>query len=284
MGYIENRNSSTFNIVEICNQDCPFCSGYPKIPINIEALKTKIKGLKEISLQWGEPTLSPFLFELLEYARFNGTTFINLITNGLRIGEDFEFAKGLAGNIDAYHFAFMSHKKERADELGKSNDTLKLKTKGVLNLIRLGEWHKIRLVHIIQQKNLNDLLSFILFVKDNFPEIGMIEFKYIQYFGNKNNLWNIPKYHASKEIINKALHLCEAFWIHFLINGIPLCFLEERFHTHTASYYNQNSVQEMENFATVKLKKCENCLFSPHCIGVRKDYIMLQSDKEFLAS
>lgn len=280
MWYIENRNSTTFNIYGDCNQECPFCSGYPRIDFTFDMLKKKVKWLQEISLQWGEPTLSPFLFELLDFARENGTEYINLITNGFKIAEK-DFAEKIAGKIDCYHFAFMSHKKQKADILWWSSDTLLLKSKALLNLISLWEWRKIRIVHIIQRLNLEDLTLFPLFIHKYFPEVSLIEFKYIQHFWNKYNVLNIPLYSDSYKYINKTLELCEQLWIKFLINGIPLCFLEKRFHRSSYCYYNDNSVEQMKIYATQKFEKCQKCEDSKHCIGVRQDYVLLHWNEEF---
>lgn len=281
MGYIENRNSSTFNIVEICNQDCPFCSWYPKIAIDLKKLKQSIKWLPNISLQWWEPTISPYLFDIIHFARENGTDFINLITNGLKIGEDKDFAYKIAQNIDMFHFAFMSHKAEIADELWKSENTLKLKMSGIHNLIKAWAGKKIRIVHIIQNKNINDIVHFVYFIHKVFPEIWLIEFKYIQYFWNKNNLWNIPTYDESFERINKALKLCSKYGIDFLVNGIPLCKIDKNYYTKCASFHNNNSPEQMEIYATTKVEKCGTCKVSEKCIGIRKDYIMIHGDEEF---
>lgn len=280
MWYIENRNNTTFNIFWDCNQVCPFCSGYPKINFKKEDIQKKIHGLKEISLQWWEPTLSPYLFEILDYARSHGTEYINLITNGFKIA-DFDFAKKLVGKVDCYHFAFMSHKWHKADDMWGSEDTLKLKIKGILNLIQLWEAHKIRLVHIIQNKNIEDLSEFPIFVKKRLPGVSLIEFKYIQYFGNKNNLWNIPLYTEAYNRLNKAFWICNKLWIRLLINGIPLCFIDKKFHQYTASFYNKNTEEDMKNYATMKFGKCHSCKDTTKCIGVRKDYIMLHWAHEF---
>jgi len=193
MWYIENKNITTFNIYWDCNQKCPFCSGYPRINFKIERIKEQIKWLKEISLQWWEPTLSPDLIKILEYARKNWTKYINLITNWLKLA-DKDFALQLKWKINCYHFAFMSHKKDKSDLLWGSHNTLLLKTKWILNLIKQWEASNIRLVHIIQKDNIEDLEEFPFFVYRRFPWVKLIEFKYLQYFWNKNNLWKILKY------------------------------------------------------------------------------------------
>jgi MoaA/NifB/PqqE/SkfB family radical SAM enzyme len=280
MWYIENRNNTTFNIYGDCNQVCPFCSWYPRIDFKLDDLKNKIKWLKEISLQWWEPTMSPYLFDILFYARSNWTEYINLITNWLKIA-DYNFASKLAWNIDCYHFAFMSHKKDKANIFWWSDDALKLKSKWVLNLIKLWKASKIRLVHIIQNSNLDDLFEFVYFVKKRFPWVNLIEFKYIQYFWNKNNLWEIPFYKNSYKIMNRAFNLCDKLWIDFIINGVPLCYLDKKFHKKTASYYNKNNKEEMKEYSTIKLNKCIYCKYSKNCIGIRQDYIILNWDDEF---
>lgn len=280
MGYIETKNNTTFNIHGDCNQSCSFCSGYPKIQFKLKDILLKVKWLEEISLQWWEPTMSPDLFEILKYARENWTKHINLITNWIKIA-DYDFALKLYWKIDCYHFAFMSHKKDLADKLGWTKNTLLQKSKAILNLIKLWEASKIRLVHIIQKDNLDDLIELPIFVNKYFPWVKFIEFKYIQYFWNKNNIWKIPKYTDSKEILNKTFLMCEKYNINFVINWVPLCFLKERFHKNTASYYNENDMKDMKDYSTIKFKKCDKCIYTKKCIWVRQDYIMLNWENEF---
>ena len=280
MWYIENKNNTTFNIFWDCNQKCPFCSGYPKIEFKLKKINSQIKWLNEISLQWWEPTMSPDLFNILDYAKKNWTNYINLITNWLKIA-DLGFASKLVWKIDCYQFAFMSHKKEKSDLLWGSTNTLVLKSRAVLNLIKLWEASKIRLVHIIQKDNISDLEGFPIFVSKRFPWVELIEFKYIQYFWNKNNLWKILKYSDVYKNINNVLEICSKLWINFIINGVPLCFLEEKFHKYSASYYNDNNEIQMKNYSTKKFKKCTWCSYDNQCIWVREDYIMLNWDNEF---
>ena len=280
MWYIENKNSTTFNIYGDCNQKCPFCSWYPKIDYKLDKIKEQIKWLEEISLQWWEPTMSPYLLDILEYAKKNWTNYINLITNWLKLS-DKDFALNLKWKIDCYHFAFMSHKKNKSDLLWWSEDALRLKSKWILNLIKQWEAEKIRLVHIIQKDNIDDLEEFPIFVNKRFPGVKLIEFKYIQYFWNKNNIWKIPRYSDVKDIINNTLEICIKLWINFIINGIPLCFLKEKFHKYTASYYNYNNEEQMNIYSTLKLEKCSDCIYSSKCIWIREDYIILNWDDEF---
>jgi hypothetical protein len=281
MWYIENKNSTTFNIFWECNQECPFCSGYPKREFDLEKdILNKIKWLKEISLQWWEPTMSPYLFDILEYARTNWTDYINLITNWLKLA-DYDFASKLSWKIDCFHFAFMSHKKQNADILWWSDNALILKSKWILNLIKLWEASKIRLVHIIQKDNIDNLEELPIFISKRFPWVKLIEFKYLQYFWNKNNLWKIPKYSEVEWIINRTLNICMKLWINFIINWLPLCFLDEKFHKYTASYYNVNDEIKMKEYSTIKLNKCFKCDFEKHCIWIREDYILLNWNNEF---
>jgi MoaA/NifB/PqqE/SkfB family radical SAM enzyme len=281
MWYVENRNPTTFNISWICNQECIFCSWYPKQPLDLEKdILQKIKWLKEISLQWWEPTLSPNLFEIIKFARNNWTNFINLITNWIRISDE-KFVNEIAWNVDCYQFAFPSHLKDKADYLSWRKDVLKLKSKALLNLIKLWEADKIRIVHLIQNENIVDLPNFPYFIKKYFLEIKLIEYKYIQYFDNKNNIWKIPKYSENKELFNKAFLITLALWINIIINWIPLCFLLKKLHKYTSYYNNLINDNYIEDYWTQKLIKCRQCEFSNKCIWVRKDYLMFYGDEEF---
>jgi hypothetical protein len=53
------------------------------------------------------------------------------------------------------------------------------------------------------------MLAFVVFMKKVFPEIGKIEFKFIQHFNNENNIDNMPDYTEIEKILNKTMELCE---------------------------------------------------------------------------
>lgn len=280
MWYIESKNITTFNIIWKCNLSCPYCSWYPKVEFSLDNIKDNIKWLEEISLQWWEPTLSPYLDEIIAFARENWTKYINLITNGIKIA-DYEFAKNLKWKIDCYHFSFASHINGVSDKLWWSTKILLNKTKAILNLMRLWEVKKIRLVYIIQKENINDIAGLPIFINKYFPWLNLIELKYLQYFWNNNNIWNIPSYSESYNQINKTLLICEKLKINFIINGIPLCFLKERFHKYTSNFHNNNNETIMSQYSTIKLDKCIKCKYNEKCIWIRQDYIKLIWDDEF---
>lgn len=276
----EKKWINTFNISWICNLKCIYCCWYPK-EIDIKALKNNIKWLNEITLQWWEPLLSKELFEIIEFAKDNWTQKINIITNWILLSSN-TFAQKLVWEwINEYQIAFPTHIAKLADMIWQSKNVLRNKISWIINLINLWEVEKIRLVHLIQKDNIDNILEFVLFVKKYFWNQIKIEFKFIQYFDNDTNIWNMPYYSDISEKMNKAFALCKKLWISYIINWIPLCFIKDIFHSNCASYNNSNNTEEMEAYATKKLSKCNDCKYTKNCIWVRDDYLMLKWQNEF---
>lgn len=115
----KHRQSTCSAIVEVtarCNLRCPVCfadvpekcadnydTGIDQIERTLENVR-RSAGDCPIQLSGGEPTLRDDLHEIVRRARANGFTHIQINTNGLRIAEDFAYAKALceAGVTDFF--------------------------------------------------------------------------------------------------------------------------------------------------------------------------------------
>lgn len=92
LGYIQ--------ITRECNQECKFCSNPPSgmKSVRLRSAKKKIDsfislGYKGVILTGGEPTLSPYLPDIISYCRQKAFP-CRLVTNGQRLA-DFSYLKCL---------------------------------------------------------------------------------------------------------------------------------------------------------------------------------------------
>jgi len=113
----EHQQRTCSAIIEVtarCNLRCPICfADVPEIcpsDTNIDQIKQILGNIRQkagvcpIQLSGGEPTLRDDLPEIIRHARELGFEHIQVNTNGLRIAEDFAYAKALrdAGLTDYF--------------------------------------------------------------------------------------------------------------------------------------------------------------------------------------
>lgn len=99
---------ANIDVTNRCNQRCPICfansaaTGYVYEPSfeQIREMLTMLRNQKPtpnwvVQLSGGEPTMRTDIVDIIKVAREMGFKFIMMATNGLRIAQDFEFAKQL---------------------------------------------------------------------------------------------------------------------------------------------------------------------------------------------
>ena len=93
-----------FSITNDCNLNCPKCFTFNRPDLryykSVEETRAIIKGIIDasggvqlINLTGGEPTLHPDLFAIIEACKNANIGRITMNTNGIRIAQDFEFAR-----------------------------------------------------------------------------------------------------------------------------------------------------------------------------------------------
>lgn len=108
-----------------CNFRCSYCFAvfndlkgtYLTKDENLKLCELLSKKFQKITLLGGEPTLSPYLHELLEIAKSNGCT-TSIITNGYRLTDE-NYVKSLAGFLDWITISIDSASPEIQAKLGR---------------------------------------------------------------------------------------------------------------------------------------------------------------------
>lgn len=263
-------------INNVCNQNCLFCSAKGrKDNIDSKSIYNSIDQEKElVVISGGEPTLSKDLFRIIRYVKKRDLN-IELQTNGVTLSY-FTLAKELVeAKIDLFNINFPSHLKELNDKITQTDSFFDKRVKGFQNLQKLTA--NIRITHIINSLTYRYLPEFIDYVKRKFENINYVQFSFIKIMGNaRKNTWIIPRYEEVKEPLLKTLKKCQNYKIDFLIDHIPICYLQG-FEEHHVDFIKLKSGQSSEFSLKekVKLRKCHKCKFNSCCYGVRKDYIEL---------
>ncbi|HAF95859.1 MAG: hypothetical protein A2X34_07195 [Elusimicrobia bacterium GWC2_51_8] len=277
-----------------CNQRCLFCSARGR---EDDISMARVLGLlKEAGLSGvggavisgGETTLSSRLLKVIAAARKLGLA-VELQTNALTSAYQSTAAALAASGVAFFNINFPSHEDAANDRITGTRGTLKLRLKGVNNLLKLGA--RVRLTHIITSLNYKKLPAFARFVKKNMPGVYYIQFSFIKVLGlAAQNTWLVPPYAAAAPCLRKALKVCAASGIRAMVDHIPPCFLGSFAASHV-DYIKLSNGSAPPAFGTQsqkwggdttearkekkKLAACRGCRLGDKCFGPRIDHAAL---------
>jgi uncharacterized radical SAM superfamily Fe-S cluster-containing enzyme len=163
-----------FSITNDCNMNCPICFTYNRPDKKyyksnaetekiIQTIKNRSKNIQLINMTGGEPTCHPNLFEIIQTVKNNGINRITMNTNGLRIAEDFEFAKKI---------------KESGVHLVLSLDTLDKEKSKIIHGVDCTE-EKLKALETIEKLNIPITILPVCIKGVNENDVSEIVNKYI---------------------------------------------------------------------------------------------------------
>jgi MoaA/NifB/PqqE/SkfB family radical SAM enzyme len=176
------------NIGRRCNLRCVFCldgriSSKQRQWVGLPEAKQELRrgwedGCRSMGLLGGEPTVYPYVMELLEYARELGFVRLALYTNGLRLG-DATFCDGLVdAGVTRLGISIHGHRAELEDRITTREGSFEAKLAGIRRL--LAHKRRGRLAHglavnpVITRLNLPYLLPIFRF----FARLGVDDFRF----------------------------------------------------------------------------------------------------------
>ncbi len=183
------------NLTERCNQHCAFCfasSGeIPKHPdISLTAIERIYDSLiaknrknpYNIHLSGGEPTVRRELPEIIAMGKAKGFQYIQINTNGKRLGEDPAYAQQLAdAGLDCAYLQF-DGTDDRINEALRDEKLLDIKTRAIENCAAagIGVVLVVTIVPGVNDHNLGDIIQFGL---DRIPKVRGVSLQPVSYFG-----------------------------------------------------------------------------------------------------
>lgn len=191
----EHRQHTCTALIEVtqnCNLHCSFCFAdsdncnrkdptQEEIKYMYETV-LKASGICNIQLSGGEPTTRNDLPSIIEMGKKLGFNFIQINTNGIRIGEDEEFVKELkSAGLSSIFLQFDGtddsiYKKLRGKEL------LQVKTKAIENCGKYGIGVVLvpTLVPKVNAENIGEIINFAL---KHIHTVRGVHFQPVSYFG-----------------------------------------------------------------------------------------------------
>lgn len=282
---------SILPITNKCNQKCIFCCAEYRRNnlVSLEQILSGVKNTKNlITISGGEPTLSPDLFEIINYSKKIGKE-VELQTNGVSSSYIGLARKLVFSGVNLFNINVPSHKENLSDKITKTPGFYKKRIEGIKNLEKLGA--NIRLTHLIHSLTYKHLSSFIDWVNKNFKSIKYIQFSFIKIFAADKKTsspvpaYLVPRYEDVDSYLVSAFKKCRKYKINFVVDHIPLCFLDGFADHHIDFIKIKNNAKEELNHSRLektKMKICLTCGLNKLCFGPRRDYIEFWGGKVVL--
>ncbi len=307
------------NIGHACNNNCRFCmqanSGIDhKRWVPLDKVKNELrfyrqKGIVELGILGGEPTLYPWLMEALAFAKELGYERITINSNGRRFA-DAEFTRACVENgVNRFCLSVHSQRREVEDYLSGRKGVYDEKMQGIVNIMRLkkaGLVENVSLNPVLTRKNMDHMVQFVSF----FKRLGIwdIRFNFVRPEGGaENNPELVPRYSEAMPFIVKAMLANETkLHINLTFGEIPFCtypaeifgnatlrnrYIGEFIDSPTnVTEFIDNTEAGRRRFLWQELKSdvlksptkaCKGCKLFPICGGVWKNYLQMYGEREF---
>lgn len=278
----------------VCNEHCRFCpcsEGSVNVPsLTYDEICSTIRraieerGVENILLSGGEPTIHPDFFKILEFIKGLNVN-ISMLTNALRLADE-AFAERMFSIIDGPELdvtvAFHSHIPEKHDFLTQHKGSFERSMKGVANMLK----HNVRLSikNNIVNYTYKDLPEYIKWATSVFKDNVTLLLCNIDINGtaasNKSNVAvdfrdSIPYLQQALDIVIEQRKQGHKRNVKVLTT--PLCLLDPYYWGFIESSTQENvtayRVPDSELMWDVSsdsgplFKACEKCALNRHCPG-----------------
>lgn len=278
----------------ICNERCQFCpcsEGLSTLPsLTYDEICLSIRraiderGIENILLSGGEPTIHPDFFRILEYIKTCNVR-VSLLTNALRLAND-AFAEQMFSIINGNELdvtvAFHSHIPKKHDFLTQHKGSFEKSMKGVENMLKYGV--KLSIKNNIVNYNYKDLPEYVKWATSVFEDSVTLLFCNIDINGtasaNKGNVAvdfrdSMPYLQNALDIIIAQRKLGHKRNVKVLTT--PLClmdpyywgFVETSTQENVAAYQvpNTDLLWDISSDSGPLFIACTQCALKQHCPG-----------------
>jgi MoaA/NifB/PqqE/SkfB family radical SAM enzyme len=297
----EQIESLAIELTHDCNNNCIFCyqKKRRKTKVNTDQLKRNIMvyrrmGVKYIEFSGGEPTLSPYLPELIRLAKKEKYNNISLLTNGRRLAYREYFNNLIEAGLKTLIFSVPGH---TADLYKKTTQTDIKSFYQLVEALKSSEREEIKIqigtVTVINKHNYQYLPQIVHWLSKKKPNFITLSYPIPFEEGMDRELF--PTCAEIYPFIKKALDKYGRK-VKICIDGVPYCqlpgyekyVLNEVFKKDSFIVDSSGNVSnrlEAVNLLSAKAKGCSLCSFEHSCPGFFIDYVskynMVDTEKDF---
>lgn len=270
-----------------CNQLCRFCSN-PPTGEAIELAEAcrlvddlRARGFDGVILTGGEPTLVPWLPDVVRHATASGLS-PRIITNGQRLADGPLLDALVAAGLRHAHASLYSHDPAVHDGLTRAPGSHGRAARAVLRMGERGVSVDVNCV--IHRYNAGALDLFARFVVERFPLVRHLVFNNLDARMNRvaENPDTVPRLADMELSLARALRLLESRGLTFRVERVPLCYMAEWAHCSTETRKlvkdEERVVHFLDRKGTVRQKggafvhakaeACRACTLDPICAGL----------------
>jgi MoaA/NifB/PqqE/SkfB family radical SAM enzyme len=278
-------NLGYLQLTRNCYQRCRFCSNPPTgVELTVPELRTMIDGLVDMGydgviLTGGEPTLSPLLFEALEYSRARGL-YNRMITNGQLLAEEAFFRRVVDAGLQHIHVSLHSYRPEVHDAITRYPRAWETLVACLSQVPAMGITCDINTV--INTYNADHLHETVIWLCDRFPFLRHFVWNNMDPDGNRaeDNPDCIPHHHSFMVSLELAMDYLHRTGSTFRAERVPLCFMRRFAWASTETrkivkeeercirFLDQKGFVRQAEFLHGKGEACDACAWDPICAGM----------------
>jgi MoaA/NifB/PqqE/SkfB family radical SAM enzyme len=281
LGYIQ--------VTRQCNQVCRFCSNPPveeeRTLAEAQALVDDLRhqGYDGVILTGGEPTLVPYLPELISYCRSQGIP-ARLITNGTRLRDAALLDELIAAGLKHGHFSLHSSRPDVHDLLTGRHGNHRALLEALELIGRRPGTVNVDINCVLVRPNADHLDELVSFVVNHFPFVHHFVFNGLDPDTERlaQNGELIPRLWEFELALARAAHQLTKTGRSLRVERVPLCYMagfehcstetrkiakhEER----TTHFLDQRRAvrQEPGSFVHHHTRRCQVCSLQAICAGI----------------
>jgi MoaA/NifB/PqqE/SkfB family radical SAM enzyme len=269
---------------------CNFCADNWKIRSQtnptFEEIKNKILAASKadydrLIITGGEPTISPFLFKTIDFAREAGFSHIFLCTNARLLSIESFFEK-IQDKVDTYQISFFAADPETFDRMAGLKGAFKQVFTGMRRLAKTQKEVLVNAVITVDNyKQLDQLLISAIAL-----DVNYIQFAFPNPCGFARENKVIVPY---SKVVPKVLDLLDLFkYLGFKSVGFenfPVCVFKdwEKIKPFLSDFTHPDRNRDYYTNSKMHTEKCRGCRFERSCEGIYKAYYEIFGDGEIEA-
>ncbi len=271
-----------------CNNLCNFCADDWSVrrqpDPSFEQIKKELdagrkEGFHRLIISGGEPTISPILFDVIDYARKIGFDFIHLVTNGRMLAVDSFFDK-IVKVVDRFQISMFEFYPDVFDDMAGVK-SYKQVIKAMKKLAKLP--NEVIVNAVITKQNYKHLkeLFLLLYALD----VVNIQFAFINPTGFVKHFFDkvFITYKEVEPMVYEVLKVAKYLgYRNIWFENFPACVFEryEEVVSHLSDFTHPVENKDYYMSGKIKADFCKNCKFYKQCEGIFKNYYQLIGFKE----
>lgn len=275
-----------------CNNNCPFCLLEKKHKEigqrDTEELINKIKLARnqsnEICFCGGEPLIHKDILRLIKCAKKLKFEKIHIQTNGRMLSNQ-KFCNSIVkAGATNFLVSLQAHEEISGNTLSRAKEAFTQTIKGIKNL----KEHSIYLITNtvitnINKNYLSDIVNLSINLGANQIQLAILRIQGAVH----DNKEIIPRINDLKKPIEKCIEISKKSNIPILIEGIPYCKLNKKYHDFIAENHMPPTALDigMKNRKNIprkiKFDICKSCEYNNSCQGIWEKYPSIFGNQEF---